>query len=178
MIYTNLTVSGSSRELSELGKNKKVAQMGTRKKINFAFIPKAQYTNKRFMNNMKSSCHVQSYPNDTDDEDVDDEQAKLTSPESLTMDMCAMNGNRPKIKVGNIKSSTAFPMIPKELYEAFPNEVKVITKQQHAYYINKYGRGGSRYQSPTRHLCLPDHHSINNAMTIPASDDQYNDTSE
>jgi len=33
-------------------------------------------------------------------------------------------------------------MIPKELYKTLPDEVKVIMQQHHAYYIDKYGKGG------------------------------------
>jgi len=40
-------------------------------------------------------------------------------------------------------------MIPNELYKALPEEVKVIMRQPHAHYLDKYGRGGGN-QNPAR----------------------------
>jgi len=55
--------------------------------------------------------------------------------------------------------------------------MEIMRHQQHAAYIDKFGRGGRR-QCPTRLQQLSNHHFINNTMTIPASDEHYNDTSE
>jgi len=73
---------------------------------------------------------------------VENEQANSTSPESLASAMYAMSGTRSNSDFGSPKPSSAFPVIPKELYEAISEEVKVILQQQHACYTDKYGNKG------------------------------------
>ena len=84
------------------------------------------YTHKRLVNSMNSSYHVQFEPNDTvyeyADKDVEDEQAKLTSPESLARDIYTMSGGRPKFEVGNAKPTISSPMISNELHKALPDD--------------------------------------------------------
>jgi len=50
-----------------------------------------------------------------------------------------VSGSRPN---GDPTSPDAFPMIPKELYDAILEEVKLNMRQQHSYYIEKYGKAG------------------------------------
>ena len=96
-------------------------------------------------------------PNDTvyefDEDARDNEYVNSTSLASIVRDIFATSGSRPESNSGSSNQSLPFPLIPKELYESLPEEVKLIMRQQHAYYLEKYGRGGgnSRFArcSPT-----------------------------
>jgi len=78
---------------------------------------------------MNSGQWVQFEANDTvfefKHEEEENEQAIPASPESLAREGYAMSGRRHKSDFGSPKHSIAFPMIPKDLSEAFPDEVKV-----------------------------------------------------
>jgi len=100
-----------------------------------------------------------------------------TSPESIVRDIFATSGSRPKSDSGSSNPSPPFPLIPKELYESLPEEVKLTIRQQHAYYLEKYGRGGENSR-PARHSPASNRRSINTATTSSFPEDQYTPPSD
>ena len=83
-----------------------------------------------------------------------------------------MRESSPKSNSGSSKPSTHFPLIPKEPYESLPEEVKVNMRQQHAYYLEKYGRGGG---NPHAARCpqASNHQFINTATPCISPEDKY-----
>jgi len=92
----------------------------------------------------ESNDTIYEFNNDDRDTDYDNS----TSPKSIARDIFTMSGSRPKSDSESPKISTTVSMIPKELYELVPEEVM---RQQHAYYLEKYGRGGG---NPHPATCL------------------------
>ena len=91
--------------------------------------------------------------------EIKEQEHPNSSPDSLAHDIYAMSGSKPS---ENSTSPNAFPMIPIELYEAIPEEVKLIMRQQQG------GRQGSLRCPQT-----PNHQSINNITTFPVPGDQF-----
>ena len=125
---------------------------------------------------MNSNQGVHFDPYDTvyefDEDARDNEYVNSTSPESIVRDIFATSGSRPKTNSGSSNPSPLFPLIPKELYESLPEEVKLIMRQQHAYYLEKYGKGGGNSR-PARCSPASNRRSINTATTSSFPEDQY-----
>jgi hypothetical protein len=110
------------------------------------------YAQKRFVNSMYTDpYHDQFYPTEDILDDCnmgyDEEQIFLPQDLSSSRDIYAMTGRGPPPK-----PPSAFPMIPKHLYDELPDEGKTIMRQQHAYYIQKYGKGN---QTKPQHCPQP-----------------------
>jgi len=88
---------------------------------------------------MNSNQRVHFDPNDTvyefEEDARDNEYVNSTSPASIVRDIFATSGSRVKFDSGSPIQSPSFPLIPKELYESLPDEVKLIMRQQHAYFL-------------------------------------------
>ena len=139
------------------------------------------YTNKRFVNNMNSNQRVHFDPNDTvyefDEDARENDYVNSTLPASIVREIFAASGSRPKSDSGSSTQSPSFPLIPKELYESLPDEVKLITRQQHAYYLEKYGRGGGNLRS-ARCSSTSNMRSINSTTTDSCPEDHYTSSSD
>jgi len=120
-------------------------------------------------------------PHDTvyelDEDAKDNEYVNSASPASIVRDIFATSGSRPKSDSGSSTQSLSFPLIPKELYESLPDEVKRIMRQQHAYYLEKYGRGGGNSRS-ARCPSTSNRRSINTTTTSSFPEDQYTPSSD
>ena len=91
--------------------------------------------NKRFVNNMSSGRHVHF--------DLPEEVQEYVDQNYFDEDQGTDDSNRNIFATNRkggrspSKSESSFPMIPKEHYDALPDEVKDILHQQHAYYREK-----------------------------------------
>jgi hypothetical protein len=122
------------------------------------------YTNKRFVN-------TQTVQMNTQDEGYLEQDGELFVPspnDANVREIYAMSGGT---------AASGFPLIPKELYQALPEEVKLIMKQQHAYYVNKYGKGTRKVRN-FKQLSSPNQRSINHTSMKTLHEDQFDDELE